>query len=787
MRALRTSMHSPPNTIALLQTTAHQPPAAASSHNTTTRGKRGGEAPRVIPAIRTNRREGLARERLIRGGGQRQGPRAVHSCDHFHYFLPLSSLMAGKFESVTPTRHGAFTEGQRWPGSAPLAAWEAQADRVPLLLPLPPLPPPSPCFLAASAVSRAPSDLTALTSSRCPMFPNLSCVIALDPHARLSTTHDGSRHPLLARFHPPTLISVLTSGDGPFGARRALGAFWTFALVRNSRCRNLRAADVCAGGSCNAGNLTALTSGRGGGSCREWIINRGKPVKPPHRDRPRIISSNQQFAHFDPPNNCYNLQNEQSFPEFAPDLNPGSQHAYLTDKGQSSSEMNWGNHVNPTSVNSTTMGCDPRAMLSNLSFLEQKIHQVQDIVRSIMNQEGQICNQPNELAAQQQLVTADLTSIIIQLITTAGTLLPSINGALLSTNSSVEQLGSVIGSSTSLLGLNVNMEQSVVFTSEETKTPEHEGQIKGMSNYGVEERSPVEEHDGKDLEDGGEIENLPPGSYEVLQLEKEEILAPHTHFCSICGKGFKRDANLRMHMRGHGDEYKTAAALAKPSKDQNSEPVLIKRYSCPFVGCKRNKEHKKFQPLKTILCVKNHYKRSHCDKSYICSRCNSKKFSVIADLKTHEKHCGRDKWICSCGTTFSRKDKLFGHVSLFQGHTPALPLEETKVPGTSDQGQINGAMTNMGNTELSFSGSGDDIDVLDIKVLDNDANFFSPVNFDSYNLGGLNDFPRPAFEVSESSFSFFPSMSSNYVRKSGENLNSSVVTGTCSARIAQSC
>ena len=49
---------------------------------------------------------------------------------------------------------------------------------------------------------------------------------------------------------------------------------------------------------------------------------------------------------------------------------------------------------------------------------------------------------------------------------------------------------------------------------------------------------------------------------------------------------------------------------------------------------------------------------------------------MVADLKTHEKHCGRDKWQCSCGTTFSRKDKLFGHIGLFAGHTPAMPLHE---------------------------------------------------------------------------------------------------------------
>ncbi|KAL9251852.1 SENSITIVE TO PROTON RHIZOTOXICITY 1-like protein [Drosera capensis] len=87
----------------------------------------------------------------------------------------------------------------------------------------------------------------------------------------------------------------------------------------------------------------------------------------------------------------------------------------------------------------------------------------------------------------------------------------------------------------------------------------------------------LEEHDIKDEDDVMEEEHLPPGFYEILQLEKEEILAPHTHFCTICGKRFKRDANLRMHMRGHGDEYKTAAALAKPNKESTGEPVLLKR------------------------------------------------------------------------------------------------------------------------------------------------------------------------------------------------------------------
>nr|GMC57243.1 protein SENSITIVE TO PROTON RHIZOTOXICITY 1-like [Ipomoea batatas] len=196
--------------------------------------------------------------------------------------------------------------------------------------------------------------------------------------------------------------------------------------------------------------------------------------------------------------------------------------------------------------------------------------------------------------------------------------------------------------------------------------------------------------------------------WEIIELDAVELLAEHIHFCEICGKGFKRDANLRMHMRAHGNQFKTVEALAKPGKcgGESGPRGRNTRFSCPFIGCSRNKNHNKFRPLKSAICVKNHFRRSHCPKMYSCNRCHKKSFSVLADLKSHAKHCGETKWKCSCGTNFSRKDKLFGHMALFEGHMPAVEDEKAAAPITAEDDEEEDSTakkgTNSGGSDNGF-------------------------------------------------------------------------------------
>ncbi|CAI5487335.1 unnamed protein product [Closterium sp. Naga37s-1] len=167
------------------------------------------------------------------------------------------------------------------------------------------------------------------------------------------------------------------------------------------------------------------------------------------------------------------------------------------------------------------------------------------------------------------------------------------------------------------------------------------------------------------------------GEWMIVELRVAELTNDQMHFCDACGKGFKREANLRMHIKAHGRMAPTHPAASPPPLSSSLSPSVDPaqcRFSCPVAGCKRHREHAAFQPLKTVLCVRNHYRRSHCPKLLACSRCGgAKRFAVLADLRTHEKHCGLTSWTCSCGSRFSRKDKLMAHLVTFIGHSAVSP------------------------------------------------------------------------------------------------------------------
>ncbi|XP_047165982.1 protein SENSITIVE TO PROTON RHIZOTOXICITY 2-like [Vigna umbellata] len=356
-------------------------------------------------------------------------------------------------------------------------------------------------------------------------------------------------------------------------------------------------------------------------------------------------------------------------------------------------------------------------LLFNLSILKDKVSEVQALVGVILS--------PNEtLPESTSMAISSMNSTIQEILVTASSMMfacqqmaltttpPGTNNNTTTCTHKLHQPNKLLphsnfGTNRSLLG-NIAIDisdhhQGCLFSSTESepldwfsesynnnnddnsnsnisKTKEDDpGVVIGENNMIITRGgAPREEHELN--EEGYSHRGISPKNSDVIELDAADLLAKYTHYCQVCGKGFKRDANLRMHMRAHGDEYKTNAALSNPIKNKGklegeSEflmSVKPKRYSCPQEGCRWNQKHAKFQPLKSMICAKNHYKRSHCPKMYVCKRCNQKQFSVLSDLRTHEKHCGDLKWQCSCGTSFSRKDKLMGHVSLFLGHQPAI-------------------------------------------------------------------------------------------------------------------
>lgn len=334
---------------------------------------------------------------------------------------------------------------------------------------------------------------------------------------------------------------------------------------------------------------------------------------------------------------------------------------------------------------------NPTSFLYNLSLLKDKVHQVQSLASMFLSPDHHHHLQPSDQSTPPAIAMPTMATLIQEIIVTASSMMFAC------------QQMSLPSPSTNTLELHHHRTNDIVhketgttlaafFSDHHDTAPDHwyndhesynNNNISTTSSSGT-RTNVVMGYEGNYATPKTETGNQGVSStgYYIVELDAADLLAKYTHYCAVCGKGFKRDANLRMHMRAHGDQYKSSAALSNPIKkinaadtglaEDNNAATLPRKYSCPQEGCRWNKKHAKFQPLKSMICVKNHYKRSHCPKMYVCKRCNRKHFSVLSDLRTHEKHCGDLKWLCSCGTTFSRKDKLMGHVALFAGHAPAV-------------------------------------------------------------------------------------------------------------------
>ncbi|KAK7324902.1 hypothetical protein VNO77_28834 [Canavalia gladiata] len=382
--------------------------------------------------------------------------------------------------------------------------------------------------------------------------------------------------------------------------------------------------------------------------------------------------------------------------------------------------------VSPSVEINSGSGSHSSSLLFNLSVLKDKLSQVQSLVGVILS--------PNQsLPESTSIAIAGMNSTIQEIIATATSMmftcqqmaLTNIPSGTTTTTTCTNELHHQdklphlnFGNNRSVLRSNIeaDIRDQGLFSSTESEALDWFGESYNNSNNDssidcrIKEDDPSvaisENNNSKgglspgDEPSEGNNKGISPKNSDIVELDAADLLAKYTHYCQVCGKGFKRDANLRMHMRAHGDEYKTNAALSNPIKNRGSleggRECLMnmkpKKYSCPQEGCRWNQKHAKFQPLKSMICAKNHYKRSHCPKMYVCKRCNQKQFSVLSDLRTHEKHCGNLKWQCSCGTTFSRKDKLMGHVALFVGHQPAITnglSYSTKLEHHTLQMQIN--------------------------------------------------------------------------------------------------
>ncbi|KAK8949065.1 Zinc finger protein MAGPIE [Platanthera zijinensis] len=148
----------------------------------------------------------------------------------------------------------------------------------------------------------------------------------------------------------------------------------------------------------------------------------------------------------------------------------------------------------------------------------------------------------------------------------------------------------------------------------------------------------------------------PDPAAEVVAMSPRSLMATNRFVCEICGKGFQREQNLQLHMRGHNLPWRLRSSKDQAA-DQKKQLAVRPVYVCPEPSCVH---HHPSRALGDLTGVKKHYCRKHGEKRWSCDKC-SKKYAVFSDWKAHDKTCGSREYTCHCGTLFSRKDSFITH------------------------------------------------------------------------------------------------------------------------------
>uniref|UniRef100_A0A1D1XKK7 Zinc finger protein MAGPIE n=1 Tax=Anthurium amnicola TaxID=1678845 RepID=A0A1D1XKK7_9ARAE len=121
---------------------------------------------------------------------------------------------------------------------------------------------------------------------------------------------------------------------------------------------------------------------------------------------------------------------------------------------------------------------------------------------------------------------------------------------------------------------------------------------------------------------------MPDPDAEVVALSPETLVATNRFVCEICGKGFRRDQNLRLHRREHN--------LPWNLRGSSGERPRKRVYVCPVPTCVY---HHPARALGDLTGIKKHFFRKHgVEKKYGCDSC-SKKYAVLSDWQAHVRMC----------------------------------------------------------------------------------------------------------------------------------------------------